>query len=529
MDNNNQAQADTAEQKQVEIKVPEGLQAGSDDDKKLVSENEGVEVKSGGEESDLDKTPSKKKKLCICSKITHEVEEEQIDEIEMAEELPEQVIEKTPVIIDPSAEVDLETLLAAEADSSDPVEDKSAEQPPEPDPEPDDIVVAVKDPEVKVEKTEIGVGTEDLGYNDEIERENEALRQKLQSLSRENLDLDYKETQTDFPAEDNEALNFDAEAERAKIQDMLMKFQEQQLKLPATTQGASAELSQPMQIEFEIAFDFSQDPKNPNITLLRTSSTVKDVENSTAVNQVMSVEMDGGIKVENEANSSSIEQEIPLPTSEQSSNENNQNTEEVVIESDNEENGDQSNNDNDKEETDVDDGDEGELIEVCDAATSMADLQTSSYEEEFSIEIEDQKEEPESPSKLSKSSAVQEEYSQEVNDLGWDSNDLLNETLKLAKEVRRSTTPKRYNVNLEHPHHTDITAEHITFTESSFTESCYRNMLPLVASDQDYAPTLPKCLFRELDSIVRSIAQVYSHYEDFLGKQLGPTILRPGR
>lgn len=466
---NSQAQDDTAsETKLVEIIIPKESQENND-----VAKTENEEIKGG--------TPSTNKKACVCSKITHEVEEEQIEELEMAEELPEQVIETTSVLVDPSVELDVEAIL----------KENSQDQSNENKKEEDKVVVKIVDPEIKIDKNEVGVGTEDLDYNNDVEKENELLRQQLESLSRDNLKIEFKETQTEFLMNENEAVNFDVEMERAKIQEMLSKFQDQQFSVPLSGHNERSGLNQPMQIEFEIAFDFSQDPTNPNVTLLKTLSSVKDIDSDTAVNQVMSLEMDDGVKVENESNTLSVEQEIVLPLSDSKiSTEKNQTDKELGSDQNTEKVSPGQSLENIEPEP--------EMIEVCDAATSMADLQSSSFEENFSLEFDANHDEPLilCAPVLHPSKTIEESYNEEINErlsCDWFENKSKN------------------------------------LSESSFEENKLKMSYPLVASRTNCSPSLPRCLFRELDSIVRSIAQVYSHYENFLGKEVDPTLTRPSK
>lgn len=453
------------------IKIVQVSLGGGDEEEKLLTEENSLEEK-GRPSNDLNKIALEKKKVCICSRITHEVEEEQVEEIEMAEDLPEKVIETTPVLVDPSAEVDLETLLKeGEKDDKNTLDNQLVEETTS---EPE-VIVTVSSSEIIVEKNEIGVGTEDLDYTNEMEKENEILRNKLMSLSRSELDMSFKETQTDFVAQNNDAINFDVDAERAKIQEMLTKFTGQQLNNADLDNGGATEIQQPMQIEFEIAFDFSQDPSNPNVTLLKTSSVLKDIDNSSSVNQIMSVEMNDGMKVENEANSTSIEQEIQLPASDEKLNETNVSN---TSENENLNSNDASSNE-----------EELQMVEVCDAFTSMGDFQESSFEEKELIEQN-------ATDPLINTTLKEEEYIEEKIKFGWSQNQEQNEQM---------------NNNC---------------VESCFQESYHCIPIPMLESEKE--PLLPKCLFRELDSVVRSIAEVYSHYEGFVGKQLVPSLARSG-
>lgn len=492
---------------------------------------------SDDEEANVKTTKSTKRrkaKVCVCSKIAHEKEEELVaEDEEMADELPEQVIEITSVVVDPSAEQDLEALLAAA--KKDEMEETEPVEPPEPDPE--EFTLTVADPEVVIEKSEVGVDTVDLGYIDGLLEENADLKQKL--ASRENLVLDIKETQTDLTGDDDEPA-FDVEAERARIQEMLAKFQQQQREAQLS-ESSSAAISQPMQIEFEIGFDFSQDPTNPNVTILRTSSTVKNKENSTAVNQMMSLELDGGTIAENEANSTSLEQEVALPMTDTSEPEQSQPPD---PENDNQSKPEQESNKND--ETSVEDiaEEDFEMVEMCDAATSI----NGYFEEDVKISDEPEYEDVNNPVESGFDSQIiglkppsnnntpaeQSHYREE--------NINFSDTSKRDHQATKNDTEPAFLVQDDRQtiFNTDLSnaqallgtdelpLDNAAFYETYHESNDFDSFFPINISPNHNAPTLPKCLFHELDSIVRSIAQVYSHYEDFLGEQSGTHSWRRG-
>lgn len=333
-------------QQETDVEITSATQNEDNEDN---NEKEVTETNPDGELSELEK---KKKKLCVCSKIKHGNPEEHEIDCEECQDLPEASVESTPVVVETPPEMT------------------------EPEEDPENFDVVVVDPNQKVDTADIGVATDanDFPDSDKLLQENNELRSKLSSLSRENLQMDFKETQTDFPEEEPEeeedkVTENETEAMRLMMERVKKRIeQEQQSQVDVSNVVGGP----PMNLEFEILLDFVKDPKDPSKTMIHSSTIIKNPNDTqkSDVDQSMALSIENG------------ESETPIPE-DVDQKESQTDMEQVKEINDTDHN--QNDNDGDDEDEDstmtTTEEDTTTKVEVRDVATSM----TEDFFDELSI------------------------------------------------------------------------------------------------------------------------------------------------
>lgn len=419
---------------ETEVEITAPTDATNDDEHKESHETEGEE------NTDLEK---KKKKICVCNKIKQGNPEETEVECEECQELPP--IEPTPILVETPPEV-VQT-------------------------EEEDFDVVIVDPNKQIETAEIGVATSD--DLPDLFKENNELKSKLLSLSRENLQMDFKETQTDFPEITNVTQEVEDEDEGDDVVEReteAMRLMMERVKNRIALENESQVQTEvpPMNLEFEILLDFMKDPKNPSKTILSSSTVIKnpsDTKNNEC-DQSMILSVGNGKNGENGVNvekgEKSEEKVLEPETSMEIDHEQDQ------VEKDDEE----------EESTTTDDDDTTTKVEVRDVATSM----TEDFLEDLSIPDESLQD-----FSLPYEKCVQTETYTEVT---YD-----NENEEINNETEVNEDDQEADDEYDEPQAGESKKEHVHY------------LVP------------DRSIFKELDSLVRGISMVYAHFEEILGRQ----------
>lgn len=407
------------ENQETEVEITSGAQ----EESKEGNEGETTETNPDEEVSELEK---KKKKVCVCNKIKHGNPEEHEIDCEECQELPEAPIEPTPVVVETPPEI------------PEPVVNEE---------DTEDFNVVIVDPNQKIDTAEIGVATDDFPDPDVLMQENNALKSKLSSLSRENLQVDFKETQTDF-LDDQEEDNIserETEAMRLMMERVKKRIELEQLGKVSSNVGG------PVNLEFEILLDFMKDPKDPSKTMIQSSTVIKNPNDAekNEVNQSMSLSVGNGESVEKEDDAPQKVEEIPMETEDLTKSHND--------------------NDGDDEDEESTDDDTTTKVEVRDVATSMT--------EDF------------------------------LDDLSMPDESLQDISLPYEKCVQTEAyTEVTYNDEDENLNYAR--------REEEGDDECAEHGQPKHGHKHYWVPN--RSVFKELDSLVRGISMVYSHFEEAL-------------
>lgn len=407
------------ENQETEVEITSGAQ----EESKEGNEGETTETNPDEEVSELEK---KKKKVCVCNKIKHGNPEEHEIDCEECQELPEAPIEPTPVVVETPPEI------------PEPVVNEE---------DTEDFNVVIVDPNQKIDTAEIGVATDDFPDPDVLMQENNALKSKLSSLSRENLQVDFKETQTDF-LDDQEEDNIserETEAMRLMMERVKKRIELEQLGKVSSNVGG------PVNLEFEILLDFMKDPKDPSKTMIQSSTVIKNPNDAekNEVNQSMSLSVGNGESVEKEEDAPQKVEEIPMETEDLTKSHND--------------------NDGDDEDEESTDDDTTTKVEVRDVATSMT--------EDF------------------------------LDDLSMPDESLQDISLPYEKCVQTEAyTEVTYNDEDENLNYAR--------REEEGDDECAEHGQPKHGHKHYWVPN--RSVFKELDSLVRGISMVYSHFEEAL-------------